>query len=96
MLSNITAIAGPRRRLDHKFDLMYANGASVHWNLAESMKGESSEARGHLAGLERNHKEISAEEKFEYRTFECFTTTNHQISNPDQVTIVTTDPNLRH
>ena len=31
MLSNTTAIAEAWARLDHKFDLMYAKRAFVHW-----------------------------------------------------------------
>ncbi|KAJ8411871.1 hypothetical protein AAFF_G00155090 [Aldrovandia affinis] len=46
MLSNTTAIAGAWARLDHKFDLMYAKCAFVHWYVGEGMEeGEFSEAR---------------------------------------------------
>ena len=34
MLSNTTAIAEAWARLDHKFDLMYAKRAFVHWYVA--------------------------------------------------------------
>jgi tubulin alpha len=34
MLSNTTAIAEAWGRLDHKFDLMYAKRAFVHWYVA--------------------------------------------------------------
>lgn len=35
MLSNTTAIAEAWGRLDHKFDLMYAKRAFVHWYVGE-------------------------------------------------------------
>ena len=37
MLSNTTAIAEAWARLDHKFDLMYAKRAFVHWYVAASI-----------------------------------------------------------
>ena len=38
MLSNTTTIAEAWSRLDHKFDLMYAKRAFVHWFVDEGMK----------------------------------------------------------
>ena len=37
MLTNTTAIAEAWARLDHKFDLMYAKRAFVHWYVGEGM-----------------------------------------------------------
>merc|ERR1719210_319109 len=42
MLSNTTAIAEAWARLDHKFDLMYAKRAFVHWYVGEGMEEVSS------------------------------------------------------
>ncbi|KRY86374.1 Tubulin alpha chain, partial [Trichinella zimbabwensis] len=38
MLSNTTAISEAWARLDHKFDLMYAKRAFVHWYVGEGME----------------------------------------------------------
>ena len=37
MMSNSTAIAELYSRIDHKFDLMYAKRAFVHWYVGEGM-----------------------------------------------------------
>merc|ERR1712060_535147 len=60
MISNSTAISDVFGRLGHKWDLMYAKRAFVHWYIGEGMEeGDLSDIREDLASLEADYLDIA-------------------------------------
>ncbi|XP_065895982.1 tubulin alpha chain-like [Dysidea avara] len=59
MLSNTSSVVEAWARLNHKFDLMYAKRAFVHWFVGVGMESDKFAcARENLAELEMDYKEV--------------------------------------
>jgi len=67
-LGNSTSTAEIFSRMDHKFDLLYAKRAFVHWFVGEGMEeGLFSVARENIAALEKEYEELSGSETEEFK-----------------------------
>jgi len=60
MLANTTGMAGAWRKVNHKFALMFAKRAFIHWYIEEGMEEmDFTEAQQNLLALEADYKEIA-------------------------------------